>query len=281
MKKLVVDDIKKLIKKRDKNSHKGTYGKTLIIGSSKRYIGAGVLCAKACMCSGSGLVTLAVEDDIFDVISQKMLEVMVLDIDVFREDFENLVRISDSIAIGCGLGIRDYTLDKMKYIFEHSNCDILIDADGLNMLSENMDLIRNRKNKNTIILTPHYGEFARLSNLNIEYIQANKVEVCEKFAQKYENIILILKGSSTIITNGKDTFVSDIGVPQMATGGMGDCLCGMITSFVGQGYESMDSCKIGVFLHSYIANNLSKKMNSILASDIISNIQTTLKSIQD
>lgn len=277
---LKIDDVKKLIRTREKNSHKGNYGKVLIVGSSKRYVGAGIICANACMRSGSGLVTLAVEQEIFSIASKKTLaEIMTLDAQNYKEDFDNLLKNSSAIAVGCGLGDRNYTLEKVKNIFHNSNCGVVLDADALNVLSKDMNILAERKNKNVIVMTPHEGEFARLSKLDIQYIKENKIKVCEDFAQKYENVIVILKGSDTVITDGINTKIVNVGVPQMATGGMGDCLCGMITSFLGQGYDAFDACVIATFTHSYIANILSKKMFSVLATDIINEIPYTLKNM--
>ena len=104
----------------------------------------------------------------------------------------------------------------------------------------------------------------------------NKESLALEFAKRYDDLILVLKSETTLITNGQETFICDIGVPQMATGGMGDALCGIITSFAGQGINVFDSCLLGVFTHSYIAKKLSQNMNSILAKDIIEKIPYTL-----
>lgn len=276
LKYLTLDYVKNFVPVRKKSSHKGTYGKVLIIGSSHRYIGAGCICANACMRSGSGLVTLAVENDIFPIVASKMSEVMVLDIDSYKEDFENLVKTCDVIAIGPGLGIRDFSNEKLQYILNKSTSPVIIDADGLNVLAENINFLNTRKNLSTIVLTPHLGEFARLCNCNLADVIKNKDILAVEFAKRYKNIILVLKSDTTIITDGEDSFMCDEGVPQMATGGMGDALCGMITSFVGQSIPILDSCLLAVFTHSYIARKLSNNMNSVLAQDIIEEIPYTL-----
>lgn len=273
---LTIDDIKKIIPIRQKKSHKGTYGKVLIIGSSHRYVGAGCICANACMRAGSGLVTLAVENDIFPIIAQKMDEVMVLDIDYFYSDFENFVKICNVVAIGPGLGIRQFTKEKLKYLLDNSTSPVIIDADGLNILSQNLNYLEIRKNKSPVVLTPHLGEFAKLCNCSIDFATMNKESLALEFAKRYDDLILVLKSETTLITNGQETFICDIGVPQMATGGMGDALCGIITSFAGQGINVFDSCLLGVFTHSYIAKKLSQNMNSVLAKDIIEKIPYTL-----
>lgn len=273
---LSLQDIKNYIPIRKDESHKGNYGKILILGGSRRFTGAPCICASACMRSGSGLVTLAVENDIFLTISQKLNEVMVLDIENYKDDFETLVKTADCIAIGCGMEKRKYTLDKLIYCLNNSSCPIVVDADGINVLSENMDIFENYKNK--IILTPHEGEFSRLSKLDINCIQKDKEKIATDFAKKY-NIILVLKGKETVITDGNITYISNIGVPAMATGGMGDCLTGMIASFIGQKISILNAVSSAVYLHSYIARNLSKNMYSVLASDIIQNIPYTINDI--
>lgn len=276
LKYLSLDYVKKFLPIRKKSSHKGTYGKVLIIGSSNRYIGAGCICANACMRAGSGLVTLAVEKEIFPIIAQKMNEVMVLDIDSFRSDFENMVKTCDVIAIGPGLGIRNFSKEIIKYVLDNSTSPVVIDADGLNVLAQNMNFLRLKRNHSTIVLTPHLGEFARLFDCKIEDVIKNRDALAVEFARKYKNIILVLKSDTTLITNGEESFICDVGVPQMATGGMGDALCGIITSFTGQNIPVLDSCLLGVFTHSYIARELSNNMNSVLAQDIIEKIPYTL-----
>lgn len=276
LKYLSLDYVKNFVPVRKKSSHKGTYGKVLIIGSSHRYVGAGCICASACMRAGSGLVTLAVENKIFPIVAQKMSEVMVLDIDSYKSDFANLVKTCDVVAIGPGLGIRDFSKETLSYVLDNSTSPVIIDADGLNVLSQNMNFLKMRKNLSTIVLTPHLGEFARLCNCKIEDVIKNRDVLAVEFAKKYDNIILVLKSDTTLITDGKESFICDVGVPQMATGGMGDALCGMITSFTGQNIPVLDSCLLGVFTHSYIARELSKDMNSVLAQDIIENIPYTL-----
>lgn len=272
---LSIEDIKKIIPVRKPNSHKATYGKVLIIAGSRRFTGAAHICANACMKSGSGLVTLAVEKDIFEIMAQKSNEVMVLDIETYIKDFKNLIKVSDCIAIGCGMQKRKYTFDKILYSLENSSCPIVLDADAINIISENISLLDY---DNTMILTPHEGEFARLSKLDIDYIKENKIEVAKKFAKKH-NIILVLKGSDTIITNGDSIYISNIGVPAMATGGMGDALTGVIASFIGQKIPIMQAVCAGVYIHSYIARELSEKMYSVLASDIIERLSFTINDI--
>lgn len=273
---LTLDYITDLIPIRKSNSHKGSYGRVLIIASSHRYVGAGYISAYACMKSGSGLVTLAVESEIFSILSQKLNEAMVLDIDKYKSDFENLVKISNCIAIGPGMMKRRYTLDMIKFCLENASCPIVLDADALNILSENMDILANNDKK--IVLTPHEGEFARLINADIAYIKENKKNLSMEFAKKY-GVILILKGPETIITDGEDVYISNIGVPEMATGGMGDCLTGILASFTGQGLKLIDACNLAVYLHSYTANLLSKNMYSILATDISDKLPFVIKDI--
>lgn len=272
---LSLDYIKKLIPIRKPNSHKGTYGRVLIVAGSRRFVGAPCITANACMRSGSGLVTLAVESEIFPIIAQKLDEAMVLDLERYSDDFENLVKTADCIAIGPGMEKRDYTLNKLIYIIENSKSPIVIDADGLNVVAENINILNC---KNPIVLTPHEGEFARLTNLDINYIRQNKKMLSMEFAKKY-GIILILKGSETIITNGKSLYISNIGVPEMATGGMGDCLTGIISSFIGQKIPMLEACILGVYIHSYTANILSKTMYSVLAKDVSNNIPFIIKDI--
>lgn len=272
---LTPEFIRTLIPIRQRSSHKGSYGRVLIVAGSPRFPGAPCLCARACIRSGSGLVTLAVEKEIFSIVAQKLNEEMVLDLQTYEMDFFQLLHSADCVAFGCGSGIRDYSRRKLSLLLNRVNCPLVIDADGLSLLAEKSSLLRTDK---TLILTPHEGEFSRLSATSIEEIKANKVELAETFAQNF-NLILVLKGETTVITDGKTTYLSDVGVPEMATGGMGDALTGIIASFVGQKLSPLEACVLAVYLHSYTARELSKTMYSVLAGDVISRLPFVIKEL--
>ena len=124
----------------------------------------------------------------------------------------------------------------MELVIEKAQCPIIIDADGLNVLSENLSLLK--KAKNTIIVTPHPGEMSRLTGLSVADISSSRVDIARKFALEHK-IIVLLKGYETVITDGHTVYINPTGNSAMASGGMGDCLTGIISSFVAQGLSPL------------------------------------------
>ena len=161
------------------------------------------------------------------------------------------------------------TLELLKFVLENSDAPMVIDADGINVLAEEPALLEKLKNR--CILTPHLGEFARISGLSIEEISKDRIKAAKDFSKKY-SVILLLKGYNTIITNECDVYVNTTGNSSMANGGMGDTLTGITASLISQKYTIFDSGKIGSFLHGYIGEKLSKRSFAVTAEDIIRNI---------
>ena len=153
---------------------------------------------------------------------------------------------------------------------------LILDADALNLLAENREFFEKIRNRS--ILTPHLVEFSRLTGFSTDEINKNRFEITKNFAKKYE-IILLLKGKNTIITNGEELFANSTGNSHMANGGMGDCLTGIICSLVGQKYDLMKSAGIGAYLHGKIADELVKKQYIVNASHIIENISECILNI--
>lgn len=292
------DLVKICLKKRTGNTHKNDFGHVLAVAGSYRYSGAGAICANAAMRAGSGLVTLAVPSDTVNVMRNLLSEVILLDKDRFEDDYAKLIATADSIAVGSGLSWSKATLNTVDTILKNANCPVVLDADALNVISaadtalgscvkvaEKTDNIKNNSQvgipviksgklfencKNKTVITPHNGEFARLSGLTVQEIENNKIEVAYEFAKKNKTTV-VLKGSRTVVTDGELIFKNDMNLPQMSTGGMGDALTGIIASFIGQNIDTLHSAVCGVYVHALTAKK-SGNMNSILASDIISRL---------
>lgn len=267
---------------RDKYSYKGDYGRVLIIAGTKGYSGAAYISTQSAVRSGAGLVTLCCHRDIADVLSSKLVEAMTInfgDTTTLEGDskLKNHIEKSNAIAIGPGMGNNDTTLQLLKLVIENSECPVVIDADGINVLQTNIELLKYKKNK--IVLTPHFGEMSRISGLSIEEIKDNRVEVAKQFALNHD-VIVLLKGYNTVITDGKTTVINSTGNSSMASGGMGDCLTGIITSLIGQGYEPMTAACIGAYIHGYCGERLSEKMFCVNASHIIEEIPCVIKELQ-
>ncbi|MGL4991940.1 MAG: NAD(P)H-hydrate dehydratase [Sarcina sp.] len=261
------EDIKLLIPVRGLKGHKGSYGKVLVVAGSNGFSGAAYISSNSAVKSGSGLVTLCTDSLTQKIVSSKAVEFMTCDYHEYR--FKKLLSTYDCVAIGMGLGDSESTLSILKDVILNHEKVIIIDADGINVLRDNKDLLNKTKAK--IIITPHVGEMARLLNCEIPYINENRIQ-CAKMLAKDFNIIVLLKGHNTVITDGEYVYINPTGNSAMASGGMGDCLTGIILSLVGQGIKPIDACIAGAYIHGYIAQELSKDLYTVQASDIMENI---------
>lgn len=267
--------IRKSIKMRDNYSHKGDYGKVFIVAGSGGFTGAAYICAQGAVRSGAGLVTLCCSEEIQPILSSKLVEAMTMSFNQ-KEKIEEMIEKSDVIAIGPGMGNNEVTYELLQQVINNSTKPVVIDADGINGLKNRVDILKNRKCE--VIITPHLGEMARITGLSIDYIKENRIEVSKKFARDYK-VIVLLKGYNTVITDGNTTIINPTGNSAMASGGMGDCLTGMISSFIGQGYEPMKATYIAAFIHGYCGEELSKRMFCVNASHILEQLPFTIKKL--
>ncbi|HCQ5433454.1 TPA: NAD(P)H-hydrate dehydratase [Clostridioides difficile] len=268
--------VKNNIRRRDKHGFKSDFGKVSIVAGSKGFYGASFIATESAVKSGSGLVTLISSEDVQEKVSIRLTEAMTLNFE--EERLNKLLNSSDAIGFGPGMGDNSQTFDKLLKIVENSNCPIVLDADGLNVMKDRCYKFLEWKNR--FVITPHLGEMARLTGDSIGYIREHRVDVAKEFAQKY-NLVVLLKGYQTVITDGKKTYINPTGNSCMATGGMGDCLLGMITSFIGQGMDILEATVSGAYIHGYIGDKLSKAMYTVNATDLISNISLTMKELLD
>lgn len=269
--------IKNNLVKRDKYCYKGDYGKVTIFAGSKGFTGAAYICSEGAVRSGAGLVTLCCHKEIQPILSSKLVEAMTVS---FEEEsrIEELIDKSDGIAIGPGMGNNKNTLNILKNILNRAKNTVVIDADAINVLKDNLDILVHRNCE--VILTPHLGEMSRITGLSVDYIKEHRLEVSQAFAKK-NKVVILLKGYNTIITDGNSTIINPTGNSSMASGGMGDCLTGMIASFIGQGYNSMDSACISAFIHGYCGEVLSKEMFCVNATHILNNVPFIIKELQE
>lgn len=248
------DCIKTILKPRKKYSHKGTFGHTLIVAGSYGKMGAAVLSANACLRSGAGLLTAHVPKSGYEIIQITSPEAMV-SIDQNENLFSDKLNTSayTSIAVGPGIGTEKLTQDALKHLLLNSDKPLVIDADALNNISLNdwSKLIPLNS-----ILTPHPKEFERLTKKAKNDFERHTLQI--EYSVKY-NVYVILKGAHTCITtpNG-DCYFNSTGNPGMAKGGSGDILTGIIAGLMAQGYTSIESCILGVFIHG-LAGDIAKK----------------------
>ena len=259
-----------MYKPREKFSHKGTYGHSLIIGGSYGKIGAVTLSAKACLTSGSGLVTAYVPRCGYVPIQTSLPEVMVITdknetaIGAITFDIKPTV-----IGLGVGLGMASETGDALSEFLETNKLPLVIDADGLNLLAKHKSFLKKLPTKT--ILTPHPKELERLiGTWKDDFDMLKKAKV---FSKKYD-VILTIKGAHTMTIYNNHGYVNSTGNPGMATAGSGDALTGIITGLIAQGYEPLQAAIFGVYLHG-MAGDLAIEhtgYQALTTSKLIDNI---------
>lgn len=269
-----IDDIQNIIKKRGKYSHKGDFGRITIIAGSERFTGAAYISTMSAVRTGAGLVTLCTKKSIVDILKNKLVEAMSMTYE--DNTYEDVITNSDSIAIGPGMGNDEFIFKKVKNILSKEGCPVVLDADALNVLKDNLELLKNSNRK--IVITPHMGEMSRLTGIKIKKLVENRIDIAVKFAREY-NVIVLLKGYNTIITDGSEVYINSTGNSKMASGGMGDALTGIIASFIGQGYEVLKDTILGAYIHGYCGDILSKDMFCVNASHIIEKLPYIIENL--
>ena len=283
-------DIQNLFKNRDENAHKGMYGTVGIMGGSLEYSGAIKLAnmSASMVRSGAGIVRVIVPESIANSILPYLLEQTLYplknDVDKHmycdRNELKTAIQNLNALAIGMGWGKSNEYKKILEIILKEFQGNLVIDADGLNTLSQmNLDILKDSKAK--IVLTPHLKEFERISKIGIEKIKQNSIEELLRFAGTY-NVILLLKGSTTIVTDGKKVYLIRKGVAGMATAGSGDVLSGIIAGMLGYQEANMLTVAGGALLAVTAGEIAQKKYTDIAmkASDTIENIPEAIKYIR-
>ncbi|NQT29268.1 MAG: NAD(P)H-hydrate dehydratase [Candidatus Saganbacteria bacterium] len=278
---MLKNKIKKLLPKRKPNTHKGDYGKVLIVAGSAGMTGAAVLAARAALRCGAGLTYLAVPRKLVNFVDCITPEVITL-------PFEEIKRVkADAVAIGPGLGVSAKTRKLITSLVtrlprERSRghaTPMILDADALNIMAKDLSVLAKVKDEDKIILTPHPGEMARLTGKSISYIQKNRKKVALDFAKKY-GCIVVLKGHKTVVAHSNQkVYINNTGNPGMAKAGVGDVLCGMIAAFAAQGITPFDSAMLGVYLHGLAGDIASRDKGEygMLASDLLGKIPDAIR----
>lgn len=266
---------KLMLPKRKVYGHKGNYGRILILAGSEGMEGAALITTKAALKTGSGLTTLVVNDNIKNILYSKPVEVMTISYSNITK-IEQLIASSDIIACGPGLGSGTLEIQMLEKCIKESSCPIVLDADALNIISKNNELLSYLKNR--AIFTPHPGEMARLTGKTIQYIEENRIEMCKQYS-KQNNIVTLLKGHNTIISDGDQVVINTSGTSKMASGGMGDCLTGIISSLVGQNIGIFNSTILGCYIHGLAAEEAGHDKYSVIATEVIDKIPKVMNDI--
>ena len=281
-------DVKELLPQRSLNAHKYSVGKVLVIAGSRNLTGAPVITSLAAMKAGAGAVILATPKSIHLPLIRKLTEVMITPLEETEdgtlslkawEELEKKIQWADVVALGPGLGQHPETRQLVHKIVKETKYPLVLDADALGMIADNIRLLTSRKGET--ILTPHVGELRLLTKMKSDYIEMNRVEVARTQAAKM-NSILVLKGSPTVIgTPDGQAFMNSTGNPGMATAGSGDVLTGIIASLFAQGMEAKQAAYCGVFIHGKAGDIAAKQYGerSLMAMDILAGIPESLKAI--
>ena len=261
-------------------SHKGDYGKILLLCGSVGYTGAAALSAMGALRSGAGLVFLGVPETIYAIEAVKLTEPIVIPIPDHRgafaesaeETIKRLISDKDAVLIGPGLGRSAGTVQAVKTVLRFFPGPVVLDADGINVIAEHKDIVRGRTRPT--ILTPHEGEFARIGGL----ITSDRARDAAQLAMELGAIIL-LKGHETVITDGEVCYENHTGNAGMAVGGSGDVLAGIIVSLLGQGLPPLEAAAVGAWLHGAAGDICAKEIGQygMLPSDMLNVLPRLMK----
>jgi len=266
--------------KRYHYSNKGTYGKTLVIAGSKNMSGACYFSAKAAYYTGTGLVKILTTHENRVILGSSLPEAILETYDAAAINLDSLkdtILWADVIVLGPGIGLSDAARTLVKVTLNTSKVPVIIDADALNILSEDMKPLRDRTCP--VILTPHIKEMSRLISKETSYITENLIEVSQSLSVN-EALICVLKDARTIITNAEgEICINTSGNNGMATGGSGDVLTGIIAGLVAGGLTPFKASALGVFIHGLSGDEAChvKGEYALVASDIINYIPMVTK----
>ncbi len=266
--------------KRKKNSHKGSYGKVLMIAGSKGMSGAAYLSAKAAYAVGAGLVQIYTHEENRVILQQLLPEAIITTYDTFdSEQLEKLIQWADLIGIGCGLGKSDTAERVMQYTLKRALVPCVVDADGINILSKHMEWIE--ETNALIVLTPHMKEMSRMLQCSVRELIEQRMEKLHAFVERYK-VVCVLKDARTLVAKEhQNTYLNLSGNAAMAKAGSGDVLAGVIVGILAQQCEPYTSACLGVFLHGLAGDMARDKKGaySVLASDLVAEISSVLKNI--
>ena len=280
IRKLTHEDVLRILPDRNPWAHKGDFGKILLLCGSRGYTGAAYLAAMGALRSGAGLVYLGVPESIYAIEAVKLNEAIVfslperdgkLSVEALDEILERLPKM-DAVLIGCGLGQSEDVQFIVKEVLKKADCPVVLDADGINAISQHMDVVRGRKHPT--ILTPHDGEFRRFAG----DIGSDRLTSAMDAASG-NNCIVLLKGHETIITDGFNHYGNTTGNPGMAVGGSGDLLAGMITALLGQGIAPLEAAACAAFLHGAAGDLCAEQLGQYarMPSDMVNVLPRLLK----
>lgn len=268
-------DVRMMLPVRNINSNKYTSGKVFILSGSVGLTGAAYLCSMSALRAGSGAVITGVPESLNAIMETKMTEVMTLPLPETKDKTLSLncydlvrkrIEWADTVLLGPGLSKNEETMELVRKIVKDNNVNFVIDADALSAFQGKLNLLKNKK----IILTPHFGEFANLSGISTDELKNNFFEYAYNFAKEHR-LILVLKNSPTIITDGDGFYINSTGSENLATAGTGDVLSGIIAGLYSRTKNNLSASIAGVYIHGRCGDKLYSKdgPSSTIAGDLI------------
>ncbi|MBQ6430518.1 MAG: NAD(P)H-hydrate dehydratase [Oscillospiraceae bacterium] len=272
--------IARWLPKRPVNTHKGDYGRLLLLCGAVGYTGAPALAATAALRTGAGLVFVGVPETAYPIVASKLTEPMVFPLpdengmlskDAVPAVLERLKK-ADACLIGCGLGQSEATAAVVRAVLEHATCPVVLDADGINVLDGHIDILRGAACP--VILTPHEGEFLRLGGS----LEKGRASGAVRLFQQTGATVL-LKGHRTLICGDGGLYVNRCGNPGMATGGSGDVLAGIVVSMLGQGLNPTQAAAAAAWLHGKAGDLCAREIGQygMLPTDLLKRLPRLLK----
>jgi hydroxyethylthiazole kinase-like uncharacterized protein yjeF len=284
------DDVLELLPKRKKVSHKYVNGKVLVIGGSKGLSGAAAMSSLSAVKSGAGGVAAAIPESISKIFTGKLFEIMTvilneteagtISADSFNK-FQKRLDWCDAVLLGPGISTNEETKKFVKQVITDCGKNMVIDADALNIIAEDVSILKNRQNKNEIILTPHLGEFSKLSGKSVEEITSDRFKCVRDFAYEY-NVNVVLKSETTLscVRNG-DIYINPTGNETLAMAGTGDILSGIMVSMLAQSGDVLTAMICGNYIHGYCADIYRSKTGNAQSASPQDIIKLIPKAITD
>lgn len=282
-------DAAKLLPARPRDAHKGTFGRAIVIAGSVGFTGAAAMASEAALRVGAGLVSLGVPESLNPIMEVKLTEAMTRPLPETesltlsmsaKDEIIKMVENANAVAIGPGLSRHPETASLIQSLCKDIGIPKVIDADGLNALSDAQNILKEL-GPNTV-LTPHPGEMARLTANSTIQIQSDRINIAQNFAKK-NGIVLVLKGAPTVTADPQgNVFINTTGNPGLASGGTGDVLTGAIAGFIAQGLNVMDAAVLGVYIHGLAGDLAAIKHGEagMLAQDVISKLPEAIQKLK-
>ena len=278
-----------LLPGRAASAHKGDFGRIFLLAGSRELSGAAALCATGALRVGAGLVTLGLPKSLHAPMVEKLTEAMFKVLPETKEGTLNpqalpevisTIERMDAVGIGPGLSQHPQTKDLIRQLLSKITKPLVLDADGLNALAEDLGILKQRLLP--MIITPHPGEMGRLIRQSADDVQRDRERTAVEFAKLYK-VIVVLKGHGTVVASfDGSVYINETGNPGMASGGFGDVLTGMIAGLLGQKLSLFDAARLGVYLHGLAGDLAAKERGEVglLASDLLDRIPAAIRQYQ-